>query len=453
MGRFTRDGTADGALERRRLIGGRGATAALRGGALAVLATLLGAVGVASASASVLSGPVVPATSPPAAGSYSGPDSQGHGVSFYVSGDGTQVQDVSVNQIGLTCSDGSSEPDDNFSVATAAIDSGSFSATSTTNGVVGGKPATLTYTFTGQFGATGPSGELSEVIAYSGGSTVTCSSGNVTWSASQTAQGSQTVVAPQAGSYSGPDSQGHGVSFYVSGNRKQVQDISVNQVGLSCSNGASQPDGNFSIASAPITSDTTFTATSTQALTNETITYTLTGHFHGLDTSGNQRAAGQLTEVIKYKTGTSYTCTSDQVYWSAGLTAQGSQTVVAPQAGSYSGPDSQGHGVSFSVSSNGSEVQNLSVNQVGLSCSNGTTQPDDDFTIPSAPITSETTFTASSTTTEPNETITYTFNGHFHGLNTSGETRAAGQLDEVITDTGGTTVTCTSDNLNWTATA
>jgi hypothetical protein len=109
------------------------------------------------------------------------------------------------------------------------------------------------------------------------------------------------------------------VAFHVSGDSSQVQDITVSDVGLSCSNGSGTSDANFTIAAAPITSGVAFTATSTQTTATETITYTFTGHFHGLNTSGNTRAAGQLAETISFTTGTTYTCTSNNLSWSAAL--------------------------------------------------------------------------------------------------------------------------------------
>ena len=125
--------------------------------------------------------------------------------------------------------------------------------------------------------------------------------------------------APSPGSYSGTDSQNAVVAFYVSGDSSQVQDITVSQVVLACSNGTNTLDNNFTIASAPITSGDAFTATSTQTTATKTITYTFTGHFHGLNTSGNTRAAGQVTETISFTSGTAYTCTSYNLSWSAAL--------------------------------------------------------------------------------------------------------------------------------------
>jgi hypothetical protein len=242
------------------------------------------------------------------------------------------------------------------------------------------------------------------------------------------------------------------VAFYVSGDSQQIQDVTVSRVNLSCSNGSSTYDDNFTIPSAAINSETTFSGSSSQSTATETITYTFNGHFHGLNTSGNQRAAGQVSEVIAYTSGGGFTCTSNNLSWTAALGGQGSQKVAPPLPGGYTGGDSQGGSVAFTVSGNSQQIQDMTVSRVNLSCSNGSSTYDDNFTIPSAAINSETTFSGSSSQSTATETTTYTFSGHFHGLNTSGYERAAGQLSEVI-DYTSAGYTCTSNNLSWSATS
>ncbi len=382
-----------------------------------------------------------------APGSYSGSDSQGYAVAFYVSADGQQVQDVTA-RVGLACSNGTTYADANFNIPQASISaSGSFTGTSRQST----STETITYSFSGTFHATGVAGQLTETITFATGTSYTCTSHNLSWSAARNAQGSQSLTAPQAGSYSGSDSQGYAVAFYVSAGGQQVQDVTA-RVGLACSNGTTYADANFNIPQASISASGSFTGTSTQSTSTETIVYTFTGHFHGLDTSGNTRAAGQLTETITFATGTSYTCTSHNLSWSAARNAQGSQSLTAPQAGSYSGSDSQGYAVAFYVSAGGQQVQDVTA-RVGLACSNGTTYADANFNIPQASISASGSFTGTSTQSTSTETIVYTFTGHFHGLDTSGNTRAAGQLTDTITFATGTSYTCTSRNLSWSATS
>ncbi len=398
----------------------------------------------------------------PQSGSYSGADSQGGAVAFDVSTDRHHVQDVTVSPVDLSCSDGSSTSDSNFSIPQATIASnGSFTATSTQNGMFAGSPATITYTFTGRFQPSNVTGQLREKVMDTGGSSVTCTSNNLPWTTTRNQQGSQAPALALAGSYSGADSQGGAVAFDVSTDRHHVQDVTVSPVDLSCSDGSSTSDSNFSIPQATIASNGSFTATSTQngmfAGSPATITYTFTGHFHGLDTSGRQRAAGQLRENVMDTGGSSVTCTSNNLPWTTTWDQQGSQAPALALAGSYSGADSQGGAVAFDVSTDRHHVQDVTVSPVDLSCSDGSSTSDSNFSIPQATIASNGSFTATSTQNgmfagSP-ATITYTFTGHFHGLDTSGRQRAAGQLRENVMDTGGSSVTCTSNNLPWTTTS
>ncbi len=378
-----------------------------------------------------------------APGSYKGLDSQGYGVGFYVSGNGQQIQDVTVSDVGMSCSNGGGMSDLSFSIAQTPITNGAFTAATTQTT----STETITYTFRGAFESTGVAGQLSETIALNSGTPYTCTSHTLSWSATRTAQGSQAATAPAPGSYKGLDSEGYGVGFYVSGNGQQIQDVTVSDVGMSCSNGGGMSDLSFSIAQTPITNGA-FTAATTQTTSTETITYTFTGHFHGLDTSGNTRVAGQLSETIALNSGTPYTCTSHTLSWSATRTAQGSQAATAPAPGSYKGVDSEGYGVGFYVSGNGQQIQDVTVSDVGMSCSNGGGMSDLSFSIAQTPITNGA-FTAATTQTTSTETITYTFTGHFHGLDTSGNTRVAGQLSETIALNSGTPYTCTSHTLSW----
>ena len=41
-----------------------------------------------------------------------------------------------------------------------------------------------------------------------------------------------------------------------------------------------------------------------------TFTYTFTGHFHGLNSSGAERVAGQIREDATYNDGVAHSCTT-----------------------------------------------------------------------------------------------------------------------------------------------
>ena len=121
--------------------------------------------------------------------------------SFYVSNDGTHVQDVTVPTY-LGCAP-SKTFYDHIGIADIAIGSdGSFAATTTQDGVLAGAPAHFTYTFSGHFQGTQVSGAYREDVTYDDGTAFTCTTNVTAWSASREAQGTQNAARP-AGSYSG----------------------------------------------------------------------------------------------------------------------------------------------------------------------------------------------------------------------------------------------------------
>jgi hypothetical protein len=268
------------------------------------------------------------------------------------------------------------------------------------------------------------------------------------------------------GSYSGSATSSNGgqnVSLYVSSDGSQIQDVVLNTY-LTCSPSAPAFNGNLHVASIPIQSDGSFSYTAMESGNYDnvaaTFTYTFNGHFHGLNASGQQRLSGQVREDISYNNGASINCSSNVMPWSATRDAsQGTQTLATPLAGSYSGSaysNNGGQNVSFSVSSGGATIQNVVANTY-LTCSPSAPAFDDHIEITAIPIQSDGSFTSSTMTTGVYDstpaTFTYTFNGHFHGLTTSGTQRVAGQLREDITYGSGTMITCSSNVMPWSATS
>jgi hypothetical protein len=261
--------------------------------------------------------PVTPPTKPvtPSAispGSYSGIDK-----SFYVSADGTQVEDVTLSPVDMACTPGGSFQDNTFDIPSIAIAAdGSFTGTATQTGVEDNAPAQLTYTFSGRFQGTTAAGTWRENITYNDGTAHTCTSNTQSWSATRDEQGTDTASPPPPGSYSGIDK-----SFHVSADGTQVQDVTLSPVDMACTPGGSFQDNTFDIPSIAIAADGSFTGTATQTgvegSSPATFTYTFSGHFHGTDASGVERAAGTWREDITYNNGTAHTCTSNTYPWSA----------------------------------------------------------------------------------------------------------------------------------------
>ena len=112
------------------------------------------------------------------------------------------------------------------------------------------------------------------------------------------------------------------MSFHVSADGKQVQDVTIaGSDNLACTPGGGFQDNTFTIPSIPIAADGSFSGKATQNGVHggnpATFTYTFSGHFHGTDTSGEERAAGTWRDDVTYNNGTAYSCTSDTNPWSA----------------------------------------------------------------------------------------------------------------------------------------
>jgi hypothetical protein len=129
--------------------------------------------------------------SPPPPGSYTVSTSQDRGgvSTLYVSADSTQLQDVTVPTL-LECMPAYSNGiADHIQFASIAVSNGSFAATTSVPGTVGGFAATFTYTLSGNFhgtsstGAERAAGELEEEITFNNGSPISCTTNPQTWSA------------------------------------------------------------------------------------------------------------------------------------------------------------------------------------------------------------------------------------------------------------------------------
>ena len=393
-------------------------------------------------------------------GSYSGDTSPGYGLSFYVSPDSSQIQDVIVN-VAPTCTPSFSygETEVQFASIPIATD-GSFNGSSTVNGVVDNVPAKSTYTFNGQFAGTRVAGQVRDDITFSNGTSYSCTSNLLSWSATREAQGaSQSASSPPSGSYSGDTWPGYGLSFYVSPDSSQIQDVVVN-VAPTCTPSFSYGETEVQFASIPIATDGSFNGSSTVNGVVDNVpaqsTYTFVGHFHGTNTSGSERVAGQVRDDITFSNGTSYSCTSNLLSWSATREAQGaSQSASSPPSGSYSGDTWPGYGLSFYVSPDSSQIQDVVVN-VAPTCTPSFSYGETEVQFASIPIATDGSFNGSSTVNGVVDNVpaqsTYTFVGHFHGTNTSGSERVAGQVRDDITFSNGTSYSCTSNLLSWSAT-
>ena len=116
--------------------------------------------------------------------------------------------------------------------------------------------------------------------------------------------------------------------FHVSAGSTEIQDVSLAvsyHAVLACTpGGATLDDTSFSIPSISIDAKGAFSGQAMQSGTVDaspaTFTYTFSGHFHGFDSNGHERAAGSLREDVTYDNGTSHSCTTGTRPWTMART-------------------------------------------------------------------------------------------------------------------------------------
>jgi hypothetical protein len=456
-----------------------GPTAAVRG--LVLAAGLAGAVaaGTAGTASAAVKAPVSPALTAgtvaalPPVGSYTGTNPQNNEpITFYVSASKTSLQDISIPFVILTCTpSGDANPNQPLGIAAIPLKSGgSFAATTTQTGAYAGHRATFTYTFRGNYQGLNSSGvptfagSFKETLKFTDSTARTCTSGSQSWTATRDTQPPQTTTPPPVGSYTATNPQNNEpITFYVSASKTSLQDISIPFVILDCTpSGDANPNQPVGIASVPLKTNGSFTATTTQtgvyAGFPAKFTYTFRGNFHGAGPSGAARAAGTFRETMTFTDSTARTCTSNTQSWTAARDVQPPQPKTPPPPGGYAATNPQNNEpITFAVSSSRTRLQNISIPFVILTCTPpGDANPNEPLGIAKATIKTDGSFTATTTKSgvylgHPAK-FTYTFRGNFHGVAPSGAARAAGTFRETMTFTDSTARTCTSNNQSWTAT-
>jgi hypothetical protein len=402
-------------------------------------------------------------------GSYTGVNPQNDDpLTFYVSTNRKSLQDVSIPVVDLSCAPGGATVTDHLGISAVAIRSGgSFSTTNTQEGVVAGYMATFTYTWEGKFhgvnagGAARAAGMFNETVTSTDPTRRDCTSHNQSWTATRDDQPTQTSKAPPAGSYTAVNPQNNDpVTFYVSSDRKSLQDISIPVVDLTCAPGGATFTDHLGMPSVAFDANGWFSATGTQegvvAGYPATFTYTWEGNFHGVNASGAARAAGFFNETVAYTDTTRRDCTSNNQSWTATRDVQPTQTSTPPPAGRYSGVNPQNDDpVTFSVSSGTTKLEDVSIPVVDLTCAPGGATFTERLVMPTVALAPRrsflTTITRAGTVSGHPATITSTFEGNFHGVNAAGAARAAGMFSETVTYTDTRARDCTSNDQSWTA--
>jgi len=130
---------------------------------------------------------------PPPAGGYTGSNPQdGYPITFSVSSSRKSLQNIAIPAVVLSCAPGGAGPDEPFGIGKALLQpNGSFTATSTKNGVYNGHPAKFTYTFRGNFHGVAPSGAaraagtFQETMTFTDSAKRTCTSNAQSWTATR----------------------------------------------------------------------------------------------------------------------------------------------------------------------------------------------------------------------------------------------------------------------------
>jgi hypothetical protein len=417
---------------------------------------------------------VVTAVHPPV-GSYTGADPNldvVDPVTFFVSSKQTSLQDIAIPYGYMTCTPDGANINQPFTIPAVAIKpNGSFTATATQSGDYAGSPARFSYTFRGDYdgpnasGVAAFGGTFRETLTYTSSARQACTSGVQLWTATRDTQPAQKASAPPAGSYTGSDPDYDVVdpiTFYVSAKQTALQDISIPYGYMTCAPGGSTINQPFTIPSATIKADGSFSGTQTQTGDYEghpaTFSYSFRGNFHSVGPSGAERAAGTFRVTLRYDGAAATTCTSDNQLWTASRDAQPAQKASPPPSGSYKGSDPDYDVVdpiTFNVASNRSGLQNISIPFGYMTCSPGGANINEPFTIAATSVKADGSFSATKTqagvyANQP-ATYTYTFRGNFHSVGPSGAERAAGTFRETITYNGSAATTCTSNNQLWTA--
>jgi hypothetical protein len=260
-----------------------------------------------------------------AGGRYSGFNGQnGNGISFFVSGDGTRIQDVYDNAAGTSCTGGGGLGQA-FSIPEVVIGAGAgFAATVTEQAIVGanGQAATITRVFSGHLtgvdaaGIPQASGTWRDTVVMSSGTV--CTSNTVAWTAARDAQPPQTQTRPPDGTYAGLNGQnGNGLTFHVAG--AVVQNVSDLAVGTACLGGGGLGT-QLTLASIPINANGSFAGSVTEdgIISGRAVTFTrmFRGNFHGVSSAGIPRGAGTWREDVTFHDN-GQTCTSNDQTWSA----------------------------------------------------------------------------------------------------------------------------------------
>ena len=269
--------------------------------------------------------------------------------------------------------------------------------------------------------------------------------------------GPRYIAAP--GPYTGSNGQnGNGFSLYVERGGRSMVNVVDPLTSLSC-----QPSGgisdHFNILQVPLGPGGSFSIKTTeQGVINNAaakFTFTLAGHFEAASGTASAMMAGTWREDVMFASGTTTSCTTNTQSFSTTLNREAASAGLVMK-GNYTGNNGQnGNGLSFSVVPGGRGIINVSDPLTQLAClpSSAVT---DHLQVLQVQVSASGSFT--STTSEQGTIagqaakVKFLFEGFFEGpASSSGATTAAGIWREDVTFSSGSTTSCTSNDIPWTA--
>jgi len=268
----------------------------------------------------------VPAATSPTPGSYTSVSgfSTDNPLTFFVSSNHKQLQDIDADGIGMSCTPGGYFAPNFVANEVALNASGYFSAKASQPIVADNVVGTLSYMFQGQIGTSGAGGTLTETLKFTNGSLYTCSS-TISWTAKRDVQPLQTSAPPLAGTYTSTVRLSNTpLTFSVLSDRKRLAHIQSNANGIDvyCAPGGSVAP-QVIINTFSLNADGSFEGTSTQHIVvdhaNATASELFQGHFHGIGLSKAARAAGVFSVTVTWNANNTQFFCKNTTSWRATL--------------------------------------------------------------------------------------------------------------------------------------
>ena len=258
-------------------------------------------------------------------GPYQGPLFT-NGLSFFVAPGGASILNINLGTTENCLPSGSGS--DFIEIVRVAIrPNGTFSSTTSQNGIFNGSNAIFTYTFAGSFEpvtATAPAsaaGTWREDIKLPSGTTTTSCTSNVqSWMATLHPEPPFQRSGILPGNYGSPLFHGS-ISFSVAPGATRMLNFSTG-TSVNCLPSGSANDS-ISIGEVAIQPNGSFTAETVQdgvfQGSNAKFTFTLAGSFEGTTPAGVSSVAGIFREDIVPTSGTTRSCTTNDQFWTASL--------------------------------------------------------------------------------------------------------------------------------------